>query len=376
MLNMVSTSNRLTDQTASARGIRERRENGLIVLSPAQGKPYRRVLYVNSYGGQSIWDRIKNRSLPQHHLWGCLELARMGYEVALAEPLPDFYLYRNPFPHDLKLLNWSRSWLGRDGIVYCAHNVLYWIPFLRRLKLLGPRIVSLLFAREPLDHAVAHSAILALTPAAEEQAKKLAPKVLVKHLGWGTDVSFFPSLPYEPEWFLSCGKTHRDHSTLSQAASLTTANIRVICPTLPMQLRWSSNVLLRTGGECDDTVTYDALLNDHYARCVASLIVLKHDPTEYTAVGFTNLIEAMAMGRPVIVTRTGALPTEIDVERAGCGIHVPPSDPKALANAIEQMITNPTKARAMGEKGRQLCETRYNITRYTTELHEVFERLG
>ena len=31
----------------------------------------------------------------------------------------------------------------------------------------------------------------------------------------------------------------------------------------------------------------------------------------------------MAMARPVIVTRTGALPTEIDVERTRIDLHVP-----------------------------------------------------
>ena len=79
-------------------GIVERSEHGLIILSPREGRPTRRILYVNSYGGRDVWQRVKAGTLPAQHLWGCLELARMGYEVALAEPLPDFYLWRNPFP--------------------------------------------------------------------------------------------------------------------------------------------------------------------------------------------------------------------------------------------------------------------------------------
>ena len=64
---------------------------------------------------------------------------------------------------------------------------------------------------------------------------------------------------------------------------------------------------------------------------------MNNDPTEYTANGFTNLMEAMAVGQPVIVTRTGALPGEIDVEKAGCGIFVPPGNPDALAEAIDTL---------------------------------------
>jgi glycosyltransferase involved in cell wall biosynthesis len=144
-------------------------------------------------------------------------------------------------------------------------------------------------------------------------------------------------------------------------------------------LQWPSNVEVIDGGAginaVEKAVTYQELLHDHYSRTTGSLIILKHDPTQYTAVGFTNLLEAMAMSRPVIVTRTGAVPTEIDVEKAGCGLHVPPEDPKALAEAIKTLAENPAKAKAMGEKGRKLAESHYNIERYGGDLHKFFESL-
>jgi spore coat protein SA len=102
---------------------------------------------------------------------------------------------------------------------------------------------------------------------------------------------------------------------------------------------------------------------------------MRNDPIEYTANGFTNLIEAMALGQPVIVTETGALPGEIDVERLGCGIFVPSENPHALAEAIVFLGDNPYTAEAMGQKGRQLTEHYYNIERYARHLHEFFESL-
>lgn len=353
----------------------ERVEHGFTVLSPAEGRPLRRVLYVNSYGGEAFWKKIKQGTVPPHHLWGCLELARMGYEVALAEPLPDFYLHRNPFPHDFKLFKMIRSWLGADGIVYCGHNVLYWMPFLRMLGAHRCRIVSLLFAREPLDFGGAHSGIIALTGAAAEQARKLAPRAKIAHLGWGADLSVFPSTPYDPSWFLSCGRTLRDHDTLAAAASLSDRPIRIIAPQPSSQIAWPANVQIIANGVSEEALTYAELLHNQYAACSASLIILKEDKAEYTAVGMTNLIEAMAMARPVIVTRTGALPTEIDVERSGCGLAVPPRNPHLLARAIEEIASNPTQAAAMGARGRELCNSRYNIVRYAADLHQFFETL-
>ncbi len=299
----------------------------------------------------------------------------MGYEVALAEPLPDFYLCRKPLPHDLRILKAVVSWVGRDGIVYCGHNVLYWLPLLKRLSLVDARIVSLLFAREPLHHASGHSGIIALTPAAAEQASILAPRTKTAHLGWGVDLNYFPRLPYRPNWLLSCGKTRRDHDVLSRAAGIASTPTRVICSGIPATIRWPANVAVSSSKDESETVSYGDLLNDHYANCVASLIVLKHDSEERTAVGFTNLIEAMAMARPVIVTRTGALPGELDVEKAGCGIHVPSGDPGELAKAMKYLTENPDIAQAMGKRGRELCESHYNINRYAIGLHDLFETL-
>ena len=366
-----------TEAASPLDGIVESVENGVVILSPATRRPYRRVLYINSYGGRDILTKVKARSMPGHHLWGCLELARMGYEVALTDPLPHFYLHRHPFPHDLKLLQIIRDWLGNDGIIYCAHTLLYWLPFLKSLRALKLPIVSLTYAREHLDFARAHTGIIALTPAAADQAKKMAPKARISHLAWGVDLPFFPQLPYKPNWFLSCGITQRDLPTLNAAATRSRRPIRLICPGIPPAIEWSHNLTLVDGGPGwnfeKSNITYEQLFLEHYAESTGSLIILKSDPSEKTAVGFTNLIEAMAMARPVIVTRTGALPTEIDIERSGLGLYVPPEDSVALAKAITTLASNPDVARSMGQTGRRLCESHYNIGRYSRELHQFFD---
>jgi glycosyltransferase involved in cell wall biosynthesis len=358
-------------------GITERNEFGLVILGPTIGKPRRRVIYINSYGGSARWAEIKKGRMPTHHLYGCLELARMGYEVAIAEPLSDFYLYRKPLPHDLVLWKAVKSWLGRDGIVYCGHNVLYWLPLLRSFGIVGCHVVSLIFAREPLAWARSHSGIIALTPPAADHARKLAPRVKSAHLGWGCDLEFFPHLPYDPETFLSCGLTHRDHQTLAAASRLTTQSISLVCPqtSRSASLSWGPNVQVVNSLVNGRFMDPKDLLERFYPRAAASLIVLNYDPIEYTAVGFTELIELMAMARPVIVSRTGALPAQIDVEKEGCGLLVPPRDPDALAAAIDRLASDPKAAEEMGNTGRRLAEKYYNTGRYSLELHQFFESL-
>lgn len=365
---------------AALRGITERQENGTVILSPTLGRPSRRLVFVNSYGGASGWERMKSGVLAPHHLWGCLELVRQGYEVALAEPLPHFYLYRRPLPHDLKLISLLTDWLGKDGILYCGHTLLYWIPLLKKLGLIKCKVVSQAYAREELDFCRWHDGIVALTPAAAAQARHYAPKVKTAHIGWGVDLDFYAPLDYEPEWFLSCGIANRDFRTLCSATRLTTQKARVICPGLSEALDWPAHVEVYDGGagwhtNLNKSIHVQHLLADHYPKSSASLVIMQDDPAEYTANGFTNLIEAMAVARPVIVTRTGALPGELDVEAAGCGLHVPASDPKALAQAMDFISANEDRARKMGERGRQLCVDRYNLTRCAADLHTFFESL-
>jgi hypothetical protein len=377
MLNNTTSLENLVDRpiTLASAGIVERREHGLVVLSPAEGRPWRRVLYVNSYGGAQGWEKIKKGQWAPHHLWGCQELVRMGYEVALAEPLPHFYLYRNPLPHDLKLLGIVRDWLGPDDIIYSGHTLLYWLPLLRRIGAIRSRVVSLCFAREELDMSRAHDGIIALTPTAADHARKLAPKAKVAHLAWGADLRSFPKLHYRPNWFLSCGLTNRDHQTLSRAAARTQRRIRVVTADGAPGVSWTSNVELVVGGIHDKTLSYGEFLNRQYGGSAACMIIVKDDPTDYTANGFTNLIEVMCMGRPVILTRTGALRSEIDVEKAGCGLYVPPGNPGALAKAINVLASDPQMAQSMGQRGRKLAEERYDINRYAGDLHRFFDSL-
>lgn len=61
-------------------------------------------------------------------------------------------------------------------------------------------------------------------------------------------------------------------------------------------------------------------------------------------------LDAMACGLPCVGTRIEAVP---EIVRDGdTGLLVPPGDPAALAAALERLLRDPTRARAMGARGR------------------------
>jgi glycosyltransferase involved in cell wall biosynthesis len=69
--------------------------------------------------------------------------------------------------------------------------------------------------------------------------------------------------------------------------------------------------------------------------------------------------EAAASAKPVVATRVGALP-EV-VLHGVTGLIVPPSDPRALANAIEAIVGDPAQAMAMGAAARASARSRFGL---------------
>jgi glycosyltransferase involved in cell wall biosynthesis len=67
--------------------------------------------------------------------------------------------------------------------------------------------------------------------------------------------------------------------------------------------------------------------------------------------GFPQIVlEAMALGLPVVATAVGGTPEIVISEETG--ILVPPDDPERLAIAVDRVLTDPALARRLGERAR------------------------
>ncbi len=103
-----------------------------------------------------------------------------------------------------------------------------------------------------------------------------------------------------------------------------------------------------------------------YARSRVVVVPL-HD-VDFDA-GVTSIAEAMAMARPVVVTRSRG---QVDLVREGeTGLYVPPGDPAALRAAIERLLRDPAEAERMGRAGRAYAEAHLTLDRWVEDVAAV-----
>lgn len=84
------------------------------------------------------------------------------------------------------------------------------------------------------------------------------------------------------------------------------------------------------------------------------------------------LLEAMALAKPVIATNAGGPPEIIDNHRTG--LLVPPSDPAALAAALEHLLENPEKRRAFAAAAHARYLTHFTAKKMAAQTLALYQK--
>lgn len=110
-----------------------------------------------------------------------------------------------------------------------------------------------------------------------------------------------------------------------------------------------------------------SLIPEKMRRSYAVIVPSRQDSFPYV------VLEAMAVGTPVIASRVGGIPEAI---RDGVdGFLVPPGDPEALAEKIKVLLLNPALREQMGKSARQRFLDMFEQTRNVEQQALWFEEL-
>lgn len=283
----------------------------------------------------------------------------------LARLRPDVVHIHSPYP-----LGEAANWLlGRAPVTVITHHS----DVVRQRALL--RFYG------PILHRVLKSVdrIIATSPRYIDSSPWLAPvrdKCTVIPLGVETSRFNPPSQLYQgPFTLLFVGKLryYKGLDTLLHALSQIPLQLRlIIVGEGPMQADWQA---LSQQLDLADRVIFagevdDAALPTYYHQ--ADLFVL---PANARSEAFgTVLLEAMASGLPCITTELGTGTSWI-VQDGLTGLVVPPSDPPALAQAINTLAHNESLRRQMGQAALARVKTEFSQEIMVNKIMQLYQEL-
>jgi hypothetical protein len=244
-----------------------------------------------------------------------------------------------------------------------------------------------------------HTHIHRLMPLGSAQAEHLVnalgvPADKVEVLPYGIDTDYWCTDKANPRssarpYVVAAGLQHRDYGTLVKAVEGLDLDL-VIAAASP----WSKSANEVGAQEQPPGVTVEAPslaeLRDAYAGAVA--VVVPVVETSFPA-GTTSVLEAMAMGKPVVVSRSeggGDYVTDRRrVLRKGpmratsatyasrfgsaraqgqTGFHVPVGDAEELRSVLRWIVENPEEAAAVGQQGRATVVEMHQVETYVRRI--------
>jgi glycosyltransferase involved in cell wall biosynthesis len=189
----------------------------------------------------------------------------------------------------------------------------------------------------------------------------------VRTVEFGVDERFWtPQAPPEDGYVLTVGADlARDYATFSSAVERLDARVVVVASE-----RTLAGVKLPPGVEVHTRVPYLAL-RDLYAGAACVVLPTRADGYPYGAdcSGQTVLLDAMAMGRPVVASQRETLTDYVEDGRTA--VIVPPEEPTALRSALDRVLGDRRLAESIGAAGRRRIEERFTTRHVAQRLAPI-----
>ncbi|HYP89806.1 MAG TPA: glycosyltransferase [Polyangiaceae bacterium] len=334
-----------------------------------------RVLFINDYPMVKCAGLCDDGEYPTQHLWGMRDIGEHGFDV---EYFPDRTWLGQP-----KLLRYGVQQLqvalrasGADLVYSASQHCAWLLARMRTLGLLGKPLVSMV--HHPLRGALqngafvsGHDKLLFLSSRVEQDVKeRFKPRhEATATLRWGPDVRFSSAI--EPEGqavdVLAAGKTNRDFPTFVEACRGEPWSSVIYCArgNVAKVLDPPANVAIHTN-DTGHVLSYREL----YQRSKRVRIIAVPLSEVDALAGLTSVLDALALGKPLIMTRNRWL--DFDPQAAGVGYTLDVGDVEGWRQALRRILNDPELERTMGERARAIAE-RMNIRTFTAELSRHFE---
>jgi glycosyltransferase involved in cell wall biosynthesis len=322
-----------------------------------------KVLYLYPSPRREILECWSQGGGPDTLLLGLNHLRQYGIEAEFLDPA--FFEGRNR-PTPLQQLRAFFAQGGYDLLVAKDLTTGFLLSLLRKAGLFRRPLVYLdvvVHEETPLlglltSFLASSERVAVATSRLQEELRRWGvPGEKLVHIPWAVDYRFFAPLPRDQKGLLSVGSNDRDYETLFRAVKGLETPLRIA----------TRREDLRPPPYATCSALDPLSLREAYARARFVVLPLHDVPS---ASGATALLEAMAMGRGVIVSASQGI---LDyVEDGKNALLVEPGDPGELRRAILYLLENPEVAERLGERGRRDVEERWNTQLQAERLAALY----
>jgi glycosyltransferase involved in cell wall biosynthesis len=342
-----------------------------------------KVLFINNYPMDKAWEGWKRGEYPGHHLWGITHLHQHGIEVDI---LPyEQYSILNRIGEKFKLGKYLDQQVrillksSEYDLVYsaCQENT-FFLSILRNIGIFRKPIISIIHhpiykGRRSEVFVKGHDKLLFLSKSVLE---KLEKEFMIENekactIDWGIDLPFYEkansasAMESNNSFIISAGKTERDHDTLAKAFSKMDYPLKIYCSeqSAPSVPGLPANITV----QFDQAISYLEVLKECKKAYAVAIPLNQND----SPIGLTSLLDAMVMQKAVIMTKNSRI--HVDIEKEGIGIWVAPGDVEGWQHAVTYLLSHPEEAKQMGRRGYHLCQSRYNLDVFSSNLAKIFK---
>ena len=186
-------------------------------------------------------------------------------------------------------------------------------------------------------------------------------------VNWGANIDFFKISNEKSEdnnYFVSAGNANRDYNKLIEAFNGLNKELKIFSNKTEKDFETSIPNNVKFYNLFKYGLSGMSYLKDYYNGCIAILLPIMR--SNDVPNGSTVLIEALAVGKPLIVSDFET--NYIDVEKEGVGIKIKNNSIDEWKKAILFLIKNPDVVKEMGENAKKLAIEKYNYINFTNNV--------
>lgn len=359
-----------------------------------------KVIFINNYSMDLIWKEWQKQESAGHHLWGTTNFDKYGIDChilthekyTLLKKISKKIKFLGDLDQQLRIL-----WMQDDfDLVYCAQSMnTLLLSLMRSIGLFNKPIVAI--AHEKFEKTWATNILINLFVKGYDTLVCLSEKIKDQYqnefsfnsnkldvLEWGVDLPFYDYnlektdsdlQVCDPPFFLTAGRTYRDYETLTTAFESLDCQLKIYCTkdSAPINRALAKNIKVFYHPQKLYFLSHAEIFAEH-KRAYAVAIPLDINPRKvsYTMIGLTSLLDALALGKAVIMTKYDHI--NIDIEKEGIGLWVKPGDVAGWRKAVSYLLEHPNETQEMGKRARLLCEQKYNLDLFSQEIARIINQ--